>query len=427
MGGGARAGAGSETAGLAGLSVLVSLIVALLDLMGQVIRLGKRLDEMLHVVALATNETAKVKNNSSGLVTLSHDGDVGVLKLRELLLVSLTLALKLLSNLLLEDKSLESVITLLLSASETNREAGVVILLLINEASKAAVLSLVCVNLDLEVLCLLGESLSEGLELEELLLPALELLHKVVVALVNLAELSVHATLEVDEVLPGLKSISRVLVPLADDLVEVAHRYLGHQGLLDGTTKDSLDTSVASELLTDVIHNSHDGILVPPFGILDRLNLSTHHNDLTSRDKLATTIGGSKMLRNSGGGDIAVQSLSQSRNKLVTLAGSKSCRRAGGEDKVAIKVNDEGVSGSCEERAALDGDTQDVRTRLLDQLLGMTSVDNRDVKTTPFINSDAVSDSFGSHGEHSRVVADKDDSARRRDGCFDDADDVGNR
>ncbi|KAI6757633.1 hypothetical protein HG531_003458 [Fusarium graminearum] len=335
-----RAGARCETAGLAGLSLLLSLVITLLDLLSQVIRLGKRLDEMLHVVALATNETAKVKNDSSGLVTLSHDGHVGVLKLRKLLLVSLTLALKLLSNLLLEDEGLESIVTLLLSTSKTNREAGIVVLLLINETSKTAVLPLVCVDLDLEVLCLFGKGLSEGLEFEELLLPALELLHKVVVALVDLAELSVHATLEVDEVLPSFKSIARVLVPLTDELVEVAHRDLGHEGLLDGSAKDSLNASVASKLLTDVIHNSHDGVLVPPLRVLDRLDLSTHHDDLAGRDKLATTVSGSEMLRDSGGGDIAVQSLSESGNKLVTLAGVKSGGRAGCENEVAIKVDD---------------------------------------------------------------------------------------
>jgi hypothetical protein len=39
---------------------------------------------------------------------------------------------------------------------------------LVNEASKAAVLALVVLNLDLEVLCLLGELLGKRLELEEL-------------------------------------------------------------------------------------------------------------------------------------------------------------------------------------------------------------------------------------------------------------------
>jgi hypothetical protein len=147
---------------------------------------------------------------------------------------------------------------------------------------------------------------------------------------------------------------------------------------------------------------------------------------LTSGNELATTISGSKMLRNSGGCDVAVQGLCKTGNELVALAGRKSGRGAGGEDEIAIEVDDKSVGGSSEERAALHGDTKDVRARLLDQLLGVASVDNRNVKTTPFVNSDAVSHSFGSHGEHSRVVTDKDNSACRRDGRLDDADNVRN-
>jgi hypothetical protein len=83
-----------------------------------------------------------VQNHTASLVTLSEDGDVGVLKLGKLLLVSLALTLKLLSNLLLKHKGLKSIITLLLGASETNGKTSVVILLLIDEATKAAVLPL---------------------------------------------------------------------------------------------------------------------------------------------------------------------------------------------------------------------------------------------------------------------------------------------
>lgn len=43
-----------------------------------------------------------------------------------------------------------------------------VVLLLVNETGKTAVLPLVALNLGLEVLSLLGKRLSEGLELEEL-------------------------------------------------------------------------------------------------------------------------------------------------------------------------------------------------------------------------------------------------------------------
>ena len=55
-----------------------------------------------------------------------------------------------------------------------------------------------------------------------LLLPALDFFHQEVVALVNLRDLGVHASLEVDVILPRLHGITRVLVPLADDLVKMA-------------------------------------------------------------------------------------------------------------------------------------------------------------------------------------------------------------
>jgi len=421
-------GAGGKAARLTSLlHILLGFIITLLDLMGKVIRLGERLDEMLHVVALTTDETAEVKDNSASLITLSHDGHVSVLKLGKLLLVPLALTLKLLSNLLLKDKSLESVITLLLGSSEAHREASVVILLLINETSKTTVLPLVCVDLDLEILGLLGEGLSEGLELEELLLPALKLLNQVVVTLSNLVELRIHAALKVDKILPSLKSIARVLVPLTNDLIKMAHRNLGHERLLHRSTKDGLDTSVASKLLTDVVHNSHDGILVPPLRILDRLNLTAHNDDLARGNELAATISGSKMLRNSRRSDITVESLCKSCNKLVALAGGKSSRRAGGKNKVAIKINNQSIGRGSEERATLNGDTQNVRAGLLNQFLSVTSVHNWDIESAPLVNSNTVSHGLSSHGEHSRVVADEDDSACRRDGSFDNTDNVGNR
>ena len=56
-----------------------------------------------------------------------------------------------------------------------------------------------------------------------LLLPALQLLDEVVVALADLAELRVHAALEVDEILPSLQGVSRVLVSLTDNLIKMSH------------------------------------------------------------------------------------------------------------------------------------------------------------------------------------------------------------
>jgi len=84
------------------------------------------------------------------------------------LLVPLAFPLKLLGNFLLKDQSFQGIVTLLLSARQASREASSIILLLVDEAGEASVLTLVILNLDLEILSLLGELLGKCLEFEEL-------------------------------------------------------------------------------------------------------------------------------------------------------------------------------------------------------------------------------------------------------------------
>lgn len=62
-------------------------------------------------------------------------------------------------------------------------------------------------------------------------------------------------------------------------------------------------------LLTDMIHYGHDGVLVPPLGVLDRLNLATHDDDLASWNQLSTAISRAKVLGNAGWRNVAVQRL----------------------------------------------------------------------------------------------------------------------
>uniref|UniRef100_A0A1Y1K5I4 Uncharacterized protein n=1 Tax=Photinus pyralis TaxID=7054 RepID=A0A1Y1K5I4_PHOPY len=54
----------------------------------------------------------------------------------------------------------------------------------------------------------------------------------------------------------------------------------------------------------------------------------------------------------------------------------------------------------------------------------MAGVYNRDVKTAPFVNSDAVPHCFGGNCEHGGIVAHKDDSSSRRHGCLNNANNV---
>ena len=120
------------------------------------------------MVGLSANQAAQMKNHTLSLVTLAEDGGVSVLKSREFLLVTLPLTLKFLSNFLLEDKGFESIVTLLLSSRKAGGKACGIILLLVNETSEASVLPLVVLNLDLELLSLLGKLFGESLEFEKL-------------------------------------------------------------------------------------------------------------------------------------------------------------------------------------------------------------------------------------------------------------------
>jgi hypothetical protein len=120
-------------------------------------------------MSLATDQAAEMQNNTLCLIPLSENGDIGMLKSRELLLVALPLTLKFLGNLLLKNKSFQSIITLLLGSREASRKTSRVILLLINETGETSVLPLVGLDFDLEILSLFGELLSESLEFEELM------------------------------------------------------------------------------------------------------------------------------------------------------------------------------------------------------------------------------------------------------------------
>lgn len=54
----------------------------------------------------------------------------------------------------------------------------------------------------------------------------------------------------------------------------------------------------------------------------------------------------------------------------------------------------------------------------------MTSMNDRLIQTTPLVYPNAEADSFGGHSQHGRVMTDKDDSSRGRDGSFNDTDNV---
>lgn len=79
---------------------------------------------MFHVMSLATDESAEVENNALCLVSLTENGDVGVLQRTELFLVALPLTLKFLGYFLLQNQGLQSIVTLLLCTRKAGCEAS---------------------------------------------------------------------------------------------------------------------------------------------------------------------------------------------------------------------------------------------------------------------------------------------------------------
>ena len=197
-------------------------------------------------MGLPVDESTKVKNNTLRLVSLSDERCISVMESRHVFLVALSFALKLLGNFLLKDKGLKSIVSLLLGTRKTGSEPGSIMQLLIEEIAEATILAFVVLNLHLEFLNLLVELFCESLEFEELLPPALNFLDEVVVAFGDLGEFGIHAALEINEILPCLHSIARVLVAFADNFVEMAHRNFGHQWLLLRATEDSFQASIAA-------------------------------------------------------------------------------------------------------------------------------------------------------------------------------------
>ena len=117
------------------------------------------------------------------------------------------------------------------------------------------------------------------------------------------------------------------------------------------------------------------------------------------------------MLWNAGRRDVAIKGLCEAADELVALAGTQSSGWAGSENEVAVQVNHESIGGSGKQRSALSGHTKNVGTRLLNEVLSMSGVNNRNVQAAPFVYTNAKSDSLGSHSKHGRVMRDEYDSA----------------
>jgi hypothetical protein len=110
-----------------------------------------------------------------------------------------------------------------------------------------------------------------------LLLPVFEFLDQKVVAFGDFGDFAVGAGLEIDVILPGFVDFAGESVLLPDHFVEMAHADLGHDGLFLAALEDGGHARVAAGFVADVVDDVHNGILVPPFGVLNALNFSAHN------------------------------------------------------------------------------------------------------------------------------------------------------
>lgn len=154
--------------GFALVLVFRGVFVAFANIFGEFWSFVERADDVLHVVGLAVDEAAQVEHHALRFVALAENSGVGVLQSGEFFLVALSFAFELLRNLLLQYERFQSVVSLLFGARETHCETGSVVPLLLDEVRQTSVLAFVVLDLDFEVLSLLGELLCERLEFEEL-------------------------------------------------------------------------------------------------------------------------------------------------------------------------------------------------------------------------------------------------------------------
>lgn len=173
-----------------------------------------------------------------------------------------------------------------------------------------------------------------------------------------------------------------------------------------------------------MVHDLHDIFLVPPSRFLNAFNFTTHHNDLTRWNQLATTVRGTQMLRDAGRRHIPIQRLGHAVHQLGALSGRPGVGWVGGEDEVSVQINDQRVGRSGEQGTAFRSDSENVWARFLHQILRMTSVNDRDVESAPLVYAHHVADCLGCNSEHCRVVRDKNDLASRGDCSFEYTNDI---
>lgn len=145
---------------------------------------------------------------------------------------------------------------------------------------------------------------------------------------------------------------------------------------------------------------------------------------MASGDELAAGVSRPQVVWHTGRRDVAIEGLGQTVDELGTLAGAQDVGRTGSENKVAVQVHHERIRRGVEQGTALRGDTKDVRTGLLDEVLDMTGVDDGNVQTAPFVDPHAVPNRLSGDGKNGGIVTDENDTTSRRHSGLDNTDNV---
>jgi hypothetical protein len=190
------------------------------------------------------------------------------------------------------------------------------------------------------------------------LFPVFEFLDEEVVAFGNFGDFAVGAGLEIDVILPGFVDFAGKSVFLPDHFVEMAHTDFGHDGLFLAALEDGGHTRVAAGFVADMVDDVHDSILIPPFWVLNALNLSAHnllfrkvgcrrYNDwarwLQFSIGVCFTEESWRTAQSDGSRVGTSKSRSQSCDELVALTGGEEGRRTRGHNVIPIEVDKQGL------------------------------------------------------------------------------------
>lgn len=189
-----------------------------------------------------------------------------------------------------------------------------------------------------------------------MLFPVLEFFDEVVVAFSDFGDFTVHTGFEMNIILPCFTDFSCECVLFPDHFVEMPHTDFGHDGLFLVALEDCGHAGIATHFLANMIDDVQDGILIPPFRILDTFDLATHHlileltmkreyNDRAGGLEFAIRVCFAEEARRScqcNCGSIgATESSSESGDELGSLSRSKKRGWARGHDIVPVEIDEQ--------------------------------------------------------------------------------------